>query len=136
MRKRVFLLVVLAAVLLLVGFSAPQCSGDVMEGAIRDTIGNVEKSRNGNWSVWMTNDTAAGYCTTDDELGEYALKLLENHTGEVILRYREIFSGDPEYNTWSASDCSSIYKGGTEMEMFYIESITPVPARTLPAPGG
>ena len=109
------------AVMLLVVFLFSACTATyVKSGTIRDTIGNVERTYNGNWRVWFTNDTAAGYCTTDDEVGARALDLLMNHDGEVILEYKSIRAGDPEASFWSKSDCGSIAKGEFSMEMFSI----------------
>ena len=131
--------VVIAVLAVLMVFSLAGCNGtaptDVKSGTIRDTLANVEQMYSGNWRVWFTNDTAAGYCTTDNELGERALNLLLNHDGEVVMEYREIKSDDSEWNTWSNSSCGSIYKGDTSMEIFYIVSITPVAARLRVSPG-
>ena len=112
------------------------CVGTLVKsGEIRDTIGNVEQTVNGNWRVWFTHDTAAGYCTCDNKIGEYAKYLLENHDGEVILKYKSIREGDPEYDAWQKSGCGSITKGESYMEMFAIVEIIPVRSRLLAVPG-
>lgn len=112
------------------------CAHRVESGTVRDTLANIEQTKNGNWRVWLTHDTAAGYCTTDNDLGEEALRLLKEHYGEVLMEYRDIKAGDPEFTIWSNSDCGSIVKGDSSMKMFYIDSITPVPARIREIPAG
>ena len=116
--------------LVVVAIVAGSCVGVFVEnGVIRDTLGNVEQTYNGNWRIWFTHDTAAGYCTLDNSLGEYALYLLENHDGEVLLEYKSILAGDSEYSLWNNSDCGSIQKGESSMVMFAVVKITPVSAR-------
>jgi len=128
--------VVIVTTILLVTSLLTACAHRVEFGVVRDTLANIERTKNGNWRVWLTNDTAAGYCTTNSALGEEALKLLKEHYGEVIIQYRDIRTGDPEWSAWSNSDCGSIYKGESSMKIFYIDSITPVPARLMASPGG
>jgi len=132
MKRAVLLGVSLFVILLL----CVACVGTMVKnGEIRDTLGNVEQTKNGNWRVWFTHDTAAGYCTRDNKVGEYAKYLLENHDGEVILKYKSIVAGDPEYNFWQKSDCGSIAKGESSMEMFAIVEIVPVKSRLVVSPG-
>jgi len=102
---------------------------NIKHGYIRDTIGNIEQTNNGNWRVWFTHDTAAGYCTGSQEMGKRAEELLLTHYGEVILEYKEVTASDKEWSVWGSSQCGSLVKGESSMKMFLILAITPAPAR-------
>lgn len=98
----------------------------VKQATLRDTLFSVEQTNNGAWRVYVTHDDVAGYCTTDDELGERAYDLLFEHDGEVLIEFRAINESDTEYSFWGSSECGSVESGGS---MFLIENIAPVVAR-------
>lgn len=120
--NKIWYLIIVA--LLLCGCGAHR----VKEGVIRDTLFSVEQTKNGYWRIWMTHDDICGYCTYDDELGRQALDLLKEHDGDVLVYFRDIKSGDPEFSWWSKSDCGSISIGpesSTHIFMFYELSRVP-----------
>jgi len=120
---------ILVILLVLTLFTAACNAHRVRSGTLRDTIFSVEETNNGYYRVWMTHDDIAGYCTQNRETGQYALHLLRNHNGEVLLDFRSINEGDPEHSWWNSSDCGSISSGDSTTAMFYLVSVVPVPAR-------
>ena len=100
----------------------------VDNGKLRDTIFSVEKTRNGNVRVFFTHDDVAGYCTSDQELGDKAESLMLEHSGEVIAEFTDM-RGTEEWNFWSSSDCGSVSSGESSMVMFRLDDIYAVPSR-------
>lgn len=123
--KKATLLTLIALVVLL-GCIAHR----VKNAYLRDTLFSVEETENGYWRIWLTHDDIAGYCTGDADLGKKALLLLREHSGEVIVEFRDIkVESDPEYSWWDRSDCGTVYSGGNSTQMFLFTAIYPVESR-------
>ena len=122
--KRFIALILVASVLL--GCTAHR----VKTAYLRDTLFSVEETENGYWRIWMTHDDIAGYCTQDVELGQSALTLLQEHSGEVVVEFRDIKGlSDAEFSWWDNSDCGSIYTGDSSTKMFLFTDVYAVGSR-------
>ncbi len=137
--KRLTLFVLLLAGLVLAGCGSNgiQGLGAITDAYLRDTIFSVEPRVNGSTTMWMTHDDVGYYCTTDRALGQKILAMIKDTSQpvEVLVEYRSVNIGDPEYNGATLGGCArestgagSSDKGSNNanQQMYKIISITRV----------
>jgi predicted small secreted protein len=91
-------------------------------GIMRDTIYSVEERGLGAVMVWVTHSDREGYCFTNQELAARARSLIREHTGEVLIEFREAGVLD------SLNPCANT-EAETQYTVYLGESITTAPAR-------
>ncbi len=118
----------LALLLLIVSILLTSCITERLRpsftraGVMRDTMYSVEERGLGAVMVWATHSDKEGYCFTDKTLADRARSLIREHTGEVIIEYREAGVLD------SLNPCSRTEKD-PQYTVYLGESLTPVPSR-------
>jgi hypothetical protein len=91
-------------------------------GVMRDTMYSVEERGLGAVMVWATHSDREGYCFTDKTLADRARSLIREHTGEVVIEYREAGVLD------SFNPCARTEKD-PQYTVYLGEALTPVPSR-------
>lgn len=127
MNKRNLILVLLACALVLSACARGNQSYGSRAATLRDTLFSVEQLNDGMVQVWFTHDDVAVYCTMDVTIGNKLLSLLKEHNGEVLVEYRDLREGDPEWNGGlNGTSCGQFYSDTMELKLI---SVMPVNGR-------
>lgn len=99
-------------------------------GILRNYLFSVEPHNNGTYTLWMKDDDVGAYCTSNKEMGERALKVVQMLApGDITIigTYRNREPGDTEYNGWGDGGCPT--EGGvkyTNITVYKLLSFTTI----------